>query len=571
MKRRQRHAPAVILPEQPVDYALNTLTWLGGGIFGFALRADVARQHDGAHPFTAAVKWIALEHNEDDMEAASPADAVDEVVLAYLLSKLDAPSFPDFFGAMSGCSAPLLGTQLAARVWPNAPPDTALQRARPVMLTVQSIGSRGRLSERVYAAAAGDVTALPLASARLLLFPLVWSKAVAEMKIGLKHRDIALSNLVEQVPGHTDGHMVAAPVVQHYSLFPPGKKTSVRWQLALDAVQGPGVPLLIDFGMSTYYAVPEPGTLSGTPHAGWADVAKHAAPELFFWRLAHEAADLWQLGMVAFSLLAAPHVAPGGRSVQEVAAAVRSGCTLDLIDFVGGIESDTTLLHAFAAVLAAAVPGLDRSTAHYAHFVTYPHSNGSHMAVRFLYILALQDALGQPWLLPTPATHPAASTLWARLLNAPAVLAFWETEARPQLVPRFAAVVAGMDPDALDFVRRALAWDPEARLAFGQPDANTGGGCWPALLHPLFAPLRACATPAVLGAQHAYYQCHVTPALRWGTQPPGDAQHRTFLAEQQAAARQLVTATDTPMDMAALERFLCTTAVKMVNTRRLGV
>jgi hypothetical protein len=165
-------------------------------------------------------------------------------------------------------------------------------------------------------------------------------------------------------------------------------------------------------------------------------------------------------------------------------------------------------------------------------------------------------------------------TVWARLLAAPALLIWWQQQIRPTLVARYRAVVDAMDPAAVDFCRCALAWDPADRLAFGDPggDPQQLGGCWRALRHMLFEPLRAwpAAADAVADAvvtKHVYYQCHVTPALRW-MPPPGmlkDTRHRQFLADAQTAARQLVADEPILLGEGDFARFVCSTAVRTLN------
>lgn len=455
---------------------------LGKGSYGAVWKAVVADRHTGARQAVAAKIIEITGASSDDV---TTQDATDEVLLHELLAThCRAPSF-----------SPLRGSFFYHE-----------KRAGLALVALSDVSSGGSLAHFLACCAAPP----PPLQQRHLLWQLLWSLTVAQQQLGFEHRDLSSRNIVVD--------RVSPAAAAHYTLLDADGAPRASWTAVSDLRLR-----LIDFGFSSL-RVPMHGTFRG--------LAMHTAPEAMFscLHLCDHRVDLFQLGIVAFSLFGAAHM-----TRREVAALATQGELLDTVRAT--TTSDSTLGDRFCNELLLCEPMLnvlfrdDATVARRCEWVTYVQRDDEGFLERYVTLGCLQDALGNGWRPRRNMAEYEQHSHFYRALHCGLSDFWWNVHVLPSaLRRRVGKLVDALAPDERLLIKGLLAWHPAERLCGIE-----------LLFHGAFAEFRNAAVDAP--TQHSF-------ALQLG--PPGDILAvTTALSQAQAriaTQRQCIHATPSTLD-----------------------
>jgi hypothetical protein len=416
--------------------------FIGQGTYGVVTSVCTAPRP----PF--ALKWIRTWRphvceldrlgNEDENIIASETEAVDELLIFYLLSKLEAPGFARYYGA----------------VYIRDPEDVTKKHTHTQYLCIaHRLGQKESFVKVLW-----DFQPNVFGT-RHLVFSLLFSLVVAQIRLGFQHRDITMKNIVlDTLPG-------AASVDR----FVVGDTT---WDLSLETCQDPGIPFFIDFGFSTFVDAP---SRRHRPHIESDSLASHSPPELYFTdepdgtplEPRDEHADIFQLGLVFATILGLTSL---GNEEREEIFGVEPPRG-DLVEDLFNNRSDfKRLCDNFINVLVIDVLPKEVSSNRERkewkqRFLDTNDDNGRKFH-RLLGILCLLKALGLGYL---PTYAPFHSSTFYRFMTHRKMVDFMADRIAPSLLQaQFSRVVERIriihGQPALDLLRQMMQWEPSKRV-----------------------------------------------------------------------------------------------------------
>jgi serine/threonine protein kinase len=257
---------------------------IGRGVFGHVERREYASAAGGSGSvLTVAVKTMRVVEKDVGGKSTWITDAQYEAAALRLFSRLQAPSFPHFYGAL---------------------------RMRDEVWLVMEYGRGGPVHvKRLLHPLDG------MAAMRAWLFQLVWSLCVGQIQCGFRHLDLKLGNIVEQDAPAEDCHFLMG---------------NYHWQIT----DRRSYPLLVDFGFATWVTGAGAAAEEEKPHDGWKAYSTYPSPDLLFWPSGEHrgyASDLYALGYTLAELLtrgALTHLRRGEYATAAESALLRDALPL---------------------------------------------------------------------------------------------------------------------------------------------------------------------------------------------------------------------------------------------------
>jgi len=348
-------------------------------------------------------------------------------------------------------------------------------------------------------------------------FSLLWSLYVAHTQTGLLfHGDIHSGNIVfeprtvhhparrirYQLQSVNDPNQILA----EWSFLPPNNWPEAKW---------------IDFGHSSALLLDDPHQPERVTGYEFQNVTYHPPPELYFdqWQERDDRSDVWQMGLVLFSLLAKPPAQlveirrrsgiPGApftledRTLNEMSvegywdlvdlpmrwinalASVKNVPGLDVNDWSTDPlpEEEEELMERHGAewvklrpqvnvgkrfvAFLAQYPGLP-VTKDFADVLGWDNDRAANKIERYLSIAMLQEALGNGWMpsLETATTAGYTESSFYQCLQHSATQTFWRTYVRPdhlRLYPLVRTMVEQIPEQARSLLKQMLAWNHRQR------------------------------------------------------------------------------------------------------------
>jgi hypothetical protein len=368
---------------------------------------------------------------------------------------------------------------------------------------------------------------------RALLFQLVWSLAVAESKLGFQHRDMTIRNMMIAT--------LETPQAEQYTLHQQGQQHPTVFEMG---------PLqhrlvLLDYGKSDHWdAAAEAPALA--PDVKHSDLGSLPAPEDYFVtrKYAHGfLSERHTLGLVAFSLLAAPHLFAvlTAAEMEHLKRHISIYAQFDLVNLLPRLIDSMLpkskrpgheIFSQFKTVLDSALrligirAGSPEDTLWRRRIHDSQHNYGQ-VYENILGQILLKRALfgANDGILPpfdsAMVRQPLTSSMhiWYRLLAHKSVRAFWERPEVRDLEQRcYAGLLARLADADRHLLQQLLMWQPEDR-----PPTLAA-----VLAHPVFTSFRQTR---LANLPIRFYSWHAQPPLERGAPQLQDKQHMASLRQ----------------------------------------